>query len=41
MTIRNALKQTISVNGEFELLQMVSKLDTERYASKNVGSQGG
>ena len=32
MTIRNGLKQTISVSNGFELLQMVSEPSTERCA---------
>ena len=40
-TIHNELKLTISIRSEFELLQMVLKLDTEWCASENVGSPRG
>ena len=35
-TIRNRPKQTISTNSEFGLLQLVSKLDTERCANEDT-----
>ena len=35
--ICNGLKQTIFASSEFELLQMVSQLGTERCASEDVG----
>ena len=39
MTIRNGPKKTISASGGLELLQMVSKPDTGRCASKDTVPQ--
>ena len=39
--IYNGPNWTICVSGRFGLLQMVSKLDTERCGSENVGLQRG
>ena len=39
--IRNGSKRTISASGGLGLLQMVSEPDTGRYASEDVGPQGG
>ena len=40
MVIRNGQKQTISVSGKLELLQMVLEPDTGWWASKDAGPQG-
>ena len=40
-TLRGSLKRIISVSGGLGLLQMVSKLGTERCASKDARPAGG
>ena len=37
IAIRNEPKRTISASGGLGLLQIVSKLDTERYANEDTG----
>ena len=39
--IRNRPKRTISVSGELELLQMISKPKTWQCASEDAGLKGG
>ena len=41
MAIHNEPKWTISANGGFGRLQMVSEVDIERYANEDTGPKGG